>query len=239
MKTHVLQLAELEIEVVPKDIKNVHLGVYPPNGHVRISIPERMSAEAVHAFLATKLSWIRKEQRKFREQPRHSRPLLKDRESHWVWGERYLLQIIKRESPPMVELGPGWMKLFVRTGSDRETKEKALAMYYRDLVRSAVHELLPTWEKCLGVMVEKVFVRRMKTKWGSCNSERRTIRLNTELAKKPRRCLEYILVHEMIHIHEPSHNARFQALLDRHMPNWREIRDELNRQPLAHEEWKY
>ena len=232
-----LRLADIDLEVVQKDIKNVHLSVYPPNGHVRVSAPDHMSLDSLRAFLVTKLAWIREEQRKFQEQVRQEQPLLIDRESHWVWGDRCLLAVVERDEPPAVVLGHGALTLYVRPGSDIAKRDVVLSLWYRDLVREAATELVPRWERRLGVKVEKVFVQRMKTKWGSCNSTRRTIRLNTELAKKPRVCLEYILVHEMIHILEPTHSARFRDIMDQHVPMWREIRAELNRRPLAHEDW--
>lgn len=238
MATH-LQLGSIDIEVIQKDIKNVHLSVYPPDGHVRVSAPDHMSLDTLRAFLVTKLGWIRDEQRKFQEQERHEPPLYIDRESHYVWGDRYLLKVVERDASPLVQLEHGTLTLYVRPGSDLRKRNEVLSLWYRDLVREAATELLPTWEARLGVRIEKLFVRRMKTKWGSCNSERRTIRLNTELAKKPRACLEYILVHELVHIYEPTHNQRFRDLMDLHMATWRDIRDELNRRLLAHEEWSY
>ena len=156
-----------------------------------------------------------------------------------MWGDRYLLAIEDREAPPAVDLGHGTLTLYVRPGSDAAKRDEVLSLWYRDLVREAANELLPAWEARVGVSVEKLFIRRMKTKWGSCNPIRRTVRLNTELAKKPRACLEYILVHELVHIHEPTHNARFQELMDEHLPKWRDIRVELNRRPLSHEDWRY
>jgi predicted metal-dependent hydrolase len=198
-----------------------------------------MSLDTVRAFLITKLGWIRDERQKFQEQVRHEPPLYIDRESHYVWGDRYLLAIKERKAPPSVDLGHGALTLYVRPGSDAAKRDEVLSLWYRDLVREAANELLPVWAARVGVSVEKLFVRRMKTKWGSCNPTRRTVRLNTELAKKPRVCLEYILVHELVHIHEATHNARFQSLMDHHLPKWRDIRVELNRRPLAHEDWRY
>ena len=234
-----LRLADIDIEVIWKDIKNVHLSVYPPHGHVRVSAPRHMQLNTLRAFLVTKIAWIRDERRKFQETARHEQPLLIDRESHWVWGDRYLLEIEERDAAPKVELGHSKLTLRVRPGSDTDKRDEVLALWYRDLVREAARELLPQWEKRIGVSVEKLFVQRMKTKWGSCNPTRRTVRLNTELAKKPRECLEYILVHELVHIHEPTHNAAFQELMDHHLPKWRGVREALNRRPLAHEEWGY
>lgn len=234
-----LKLADIDLEVVQKDIKNVHLSVYPPNGRVRVAAPSRMSIDTLRAFLVTKLAWIREEQRKFQQQERHEPPMLIDRESHWVWGDRFLLAVVERDAPPEVDLGHRTLSLYVRPGSDIIKRDEVLALWYRDLVREAARELVPVWERRLGVQVEKVFVQRMKTRWGSCNPTRRTVRLNTELAKKPRECLEYILVHEMVHILEPTHSARFRELMDDHLPLWRQVRDELNRRPLAHEDWVY
>lgn len=231
------RLADIDVNVVRKNIKNVHLSVHPPKGHVRVSAPSQMPLDTLRAFLVTKLAWIREEQRKFQQQERHDPPLLIDRESHWVWGDRFLLAVVERDEPPEVDLGHSTLTLYVRHGSDTAKRDEVLSLWYRDLVREAASELLPHWERRLGVKVESVFVQRMKTKWGSCNPARRTIRLNTELAKKPRECLEYILVHEMAHIIEPTHSAEFRDLMDLHVPRWREIREELNRRPLAHEEW--
>ena len=234
-----IRLGDIDLDVVHKDIKNVHLSVYPPDGRVRVSAPTHMPLDTIRAFLITKLGWIRSERRKFRAQVRQEPPLLIDRESHYVWGERFLLEVDEQDAAPAVELGHGTLTLRVRSGSDTAKRDEVLALWYRDLVRAAAAELLPEWEARVGVSVARLFVQRMKTKWGSCNPTRRTVRLNTELAKKPRACLEYILVHEMVHMHEPTHNARFRDLMDLHLPNWRDIRDELNRRPLAHEDWRY
>lgn len=234
-----LRLSDIDVDVVRKDIKNVHLSVHPPDGRVRVSAPARMSLETLRAFLSAKLPWIRAEQRKFQAQERHEPPLYIDRESHYIWGERVLLRVVEHDATPSVDLSHLTLTLQVRPGSDRRKRDEILALWYRDQVREAVGELLPPWERRVGVQVEKFFVQRMKTKWGSCNPLRRTVRLNTELAKKPRACLEYILVHELVHIHEPTHNARFRELMDQHLPAWRDIRAELNRSPLAHEEWGY
>ena len=234
-----LRLADIDVDVVQKDIKNVHLTVLPPDGRVRVSAPTHMSLDTLRAFLSAKLPWIRAEQRKFQAQERHEPPLFIDRESHYIWGERVLLQVVEQDAPPSVDVSHRKLTLRVRPGSDRAKRDEVLSLWYRDQVRGAVGELLPIWERRVGVSVERSFVQRMKTKWGSCNPTRRTIRLNTELAKKPRACLEYILVHELVHIHEPTHSKRFRDLMDLHIPSWRDVRDELNRRPLAHEDWRY
>ena len=209
-----LRLADIDVEVVQKDIKNVHLSVYPPSGHVRVSAPSRMSLDTLRAFLVTKLAWIREEQRKFREQERLEPPLLIDRESHWVWGDRFLLAIVERDEPPTVDLNHRTLTLYTRPGHDIAKRDEVLALWYRDLVREAASEMVPVWERRLGVQVGKVFVQRMKTRWGSCNPTRRTIRLNTELAKKPRTCLEYILVHELVHAILAPYSQMADDMLD-------------------------
>ena len=234
-----IRLGEVEIEVLHKNIKNLHLSVLPPNGRVRVSAPRHMSLNTIRVFATSKIAWIKREQRKLRGQERETPREYLDRESHYVWGERFLLQVVERESSPRVELKHRRLILQVRPGSDEAKKREVLAKWYRDEVRRALPELTQKWEPRLGVQVARFFVQHMKTKWGGCTPATRTIRLNTELAKKPRECLEYILVHEMIHLIEPTHNDRFRRLMDSHMPTWRERREELNRAPLAHEGWDY
>ena len=162
-----------------------------------------------------------------------------DRESHYVWGRRYLLKVVEEDAAPSVQLKPSTLILRVRPGTDEEKRQEILDSWYREQIKEAAPALIPEWEAILGVRVERVFVQRMKTRWGSCNPRRRTIRLNTELAKKPRECLEYIVVHELAHLLERRHNDRFVALMDAKMPQWRQYRDMLNGLPLAHEEWGY
>lgn len=234
-----IQLGEVVLDVTHKDIKNVHLSVYPPDGTVRVSAPRHMSLDTIRVFVISKLGWIKREQRKLREQERETPREFLDRESHYVWGQRYLLEIVECAAGPRVQLKHRALVLQVRPGSDRPKKKEVLARWYRDQIRSALPELTARWEPRLGVEVERVYVQRMKTKWGGCTPATRTIRLNTELAKKPRECLEYILVHEMVHLVEPTHNEHFQQLMDSVMPMWRERRAELNRAPLAHEDWGY
>ncbi len=234
-----IRLGEVVLDVAHKDIKNLHLSVYPPDGRVRVSAPRHMSLDTIRVFVISKLGWIKQEQRKLREQERETPREYLDRESHYVWGERYLLEVVERPAAPRVELKHRALVLQVRPGSNAAKKKEVLARWYRDQIRAALPELTARWEPRLGVEVARFFVQHMKTKWGGCTPATRTIRLNTELAKKPRECLEYILVHEMVHLVEPTHNERFQRLMDSVMPMWRERREELNRAPLAHEEWGY
>jgi hypothetical protein len=233
-----LQAGEIRIEVVRKDIKNVHLSVHPPAGRVRISAPRHLSDDVLRAFAIGKLGWIRKQRAKIRDQSRETPRDYVDRETHYVWGERCLLRVVERAAPPTAEWCPGRLILSVRAGTGADRRAAIVDAWYRAELRAAVAPLAATWEPRLGVALKGLYVRRMCTRWGSCNPRARTIRLNTELAKKPRACLEYVLVHELVHLLEPSHNARFVALMDQHLPGWRERRALLNRLPLRHEEWE-
>ena len=234
-----LNLGEIPIEVLFKDIKNVHLSVYPPAGRVRISAPMRMSLDTVRVFAISKLDWIKQQQRKLREQERETPREYLNRESHYLWGKRYLLRVVEADQPPSLEIQHSRLLLRVPPETTEERKQDVVAHWYREQMRAAVPVLIARWTPVMGVAVEDFYVQKMKTKWGSCNPGARTIRLNTELAKKPRECLEYIVVHEMAHLLEPTHNARFIALMDGFMPNWRLRRDQLNRLPVRHEEWRY
>jgi predicted metal-dependent hydrolase len=225
------------LDVVRKDIKNVHLSVYPPTGRVRISAPERMDFDTIRLFAISKLGWIKQQQKRLREQERESRREYLDRESHYVWGRRYLLKVVEDNAAPSVQIQHSTLLLRVRPGADVETKAAVMAAWYRHLLRSAVPPLIEAWEARLNVTVNGFYVRQMRTKWGSCNPAARTLRLNTELAKKPRECLEYIVVHEMVHLLERRHDDRFEAYLDQSMPQWRQYRDMLNLGPLSHETW--
>jgi hypothetical protein len=234
-----IQLGNIVVDVVLKDIKNVHLSVYPPTGKVRISAPARMKVDTIRLFAISKLGWIKQQQQKLREQEREPPREFLGRESHYVWGKRYLLEVIEQEAAPAVELKHRTMLLRIRPGSGEERKQDILDEWYRDQVRIAGQPLIVKWEPLLGVRVSGFIVRKMKTKWGSCSPGFKTIRLNTELAKKPAECLEYILVHEMVHLLEPTHNRRFVALMDQFMPRWQLYRETLNRLPVRHEHWVY
>jgi hypothetical protein len=234
-----LELGDITVDVVLKDIKNIHLSVYPPNGRVRISAPLRMDMETLRVYAISRLDWIKKQQAKLREQERETPREYLDRESHYLWGKRYLLDIIEIDEPPSIELKHSHMLLSVRPGADEKKKQAVVDEWYRQQLKAAVSPVIARWEPIMGVKVERIYVRRMKTRWGSCNPVRHSIRFNTELAKKPPECLEYIVVHEMVHLLEPSHNARFVSLMDRFLPHWKQLRDELNRWPLSHETWVY
>jgi len=234
-----LDLGGISVDVVFKDIKNIHLSVYPPTGRVRISAPERMKLDAIRIFAISKLDWIKRQQIVIHRQERETPREYLDRESHYLWGKRYLLQILEVNAAPGVQLNPGKMLLRVCPRESEDTKQAIIAQFYREQIKAAVPGLISRWAPVMGVTVDRFYVQQMKTKWGSCNPRARTIRLNTELAKKPKECLEYIVVHEMAHLVEPTHNARFIALMDLLMPNFQLLRDQLNQLPVRHENWKY
>lgn len=234
-----LKLGGISVDVVFKDIKNVHLSVYPPTGRVRISAPSRMSLDTLRVFAISKLGWIKQQQKRLREQERETPREYLDRESHYVWGKRYLLKVVEADAAPVVELKHSKMILRVRPGTNHEKKQAVVEGWYRAQIKDAAPPLIAKWERLMEVRVSRVFVQHMKTKWGGCNPAARSIRLNTELARKPRECIEYIVVHEMVHLLEPTHNARFIALMDRFMPNWGLRRNQLNQLPVRHDEWTY
>lgn len=234
-----LKLGSIVADLVRKDIKNVHLSVYPPSGRVRISAPARMNVDTVRAFAVSKLGWIKAQQRQIIAQERETPREYLERESHYLWGKRYLLQIIERDGPPRIELRTRQLVLELRPGLTKDRREEVLDAWYRAQLREAAMPLIAKWEPRLGVRLNRLFIQRMKTKWGSCSRTARAIRLNTELAKKPRECLEYIVIHEMVHMLEPNHGKGFIERMERAMPLWRQYRRMLNQLPVRHEDWLY
>lgn len=234
-----LDLGGIPADVVRKHIKHVHLSVYPPTGRVRISAPQQMALDTIRVFAISKLPWIKGQQRKVQAQAREAPRDYIDRESHYLWGKRYLLTVVEQDAPPRIDRQHHRIVLSVRPGTPTERREELLDTWYREQVKTAVPPLLQKWEPLMNVKPSKVFVQRMKTQWGSCNPSSRALRLNTELAKKPPECLEYIVVHELAHLIEPSHNARFVALMHLFMPKWQHYREQLNHLPVRNEEWKY
>ena len=234
-----IELGDLRIEVIRKDIRNLHLSVLPPLGTVRIAAPRQVNLDTIRVFVISKLDWIRRQQRKMDAQEREAPREYLDRESHYVWGRRYLLKRIEENAAPSVELRHSRLVLQVRPGTDEARSREILEVWYREQIRVAVPSLIAKWEPVMGVKVGRVFVQRMKTRWGSCNPESQSIRLNTDLAKKPPECLEYIMVHEMAHLLEPTHNPRFRSLMNLFMPQSQHLKDELNRLPVRHENWDY
>ncbi len=237
---HSIEVRGVPVEIVRKDIKNLHLGVYPPKGRVRVAAPVRLNDEAVRLAVITRLSWIRRQQARFEQQDRQSEREMVRGESHYVQGRRYLLHLIENAGSSAVSLRNNrTLELRVRPGTSRRTRQAVLHRWYRQLLREQIPALIAKWEPVIGVKVREWGIKKMKTRWGTCNMSARRIWLNLELAKKPPSCLEYILVHEMVHLLERHHNERFRECMDRVMPQWRLYRAELNRTPLSHESWSY
>ena len=232
-----ITLGDIDIAVTRKAVKNVHLSVHPPLGHVTLVAPTATRLEVARAYAISKLGWIRDQQAKLLAQARETPRQFVERESHTLWGRRYLLSVAVKEAKPAVTRDHRRITLTVRPGSTLAKREEVMDEWHRALLHQAVPALIETWEAKLGVQVSGYFLQRMKTKWGGCNPRVGTIRLNTELVKKPRDLLEYVVVHEMLHLIEPTHSERFVALLALHYPTWREARVELNELPLAAETW--
>ncbi len=233
-----IRLGDIAIAVERKSVKHVHLSVHPPRGRVTLVAPNGTRLEVVRAYAATRLGWIRKQQAGLRGQARETRRQYVERESHYLWGRRYLLSVIHKDARPAVALGHRRITLAVRPNSTIASRERVMQEWHRSLLRDALPPLIARWEVKLDVKVDSYFLQRMKTKWGSCNPRNCTIRINTELVKKPKDLLEYIVVHEMLHLIEPSHSEYFTKLLTTHYPSWREARAELNELPVGAEAWK-
>ncbi|MDO9288110.1 MAG: SprT family zinc-dependent metalloprotease [Thermodesulfovibrionales bacterium] len=236
--TH-LRLGNITVDVLQKDIRNIHLSVYPPTGRVRISAPTRFDLDTIRVFAISKLSWIKKQQTKLRNQEREAPREFLNRESHYFKGKRYLLKIIENDAVPRVELKHSKIKLYVRPQTSKEKMKYILDEWYRSQLKASLPTLIEKWAKKMDVRVNEFGIKKMRTKWGTCNREAKRIWLNLELAKKPGECLEYIVVHEMVHLLERHHNDRFISLINEFMPKWRFYKGELNRRPLRHENWSY
>ena len=235
-----IEVRGIQVEIVRKDINNLHIGVYPPNGRVRAATPLHLDDEAVRLAIVSRLPWIQKQKKSFERQERQSAREMVTGESHYFRGRKYRLDVIETESRQEVRIvNNKKMQLKVRPGTDRDKKLAVLQKWYRQRLREIIPELQAKWEKELGVDVAETRIKIMKTQWGSCNIAARRIWLNLELAKKPVSCLEYILVHEMVHLFERHHTERFRELMNYYMPDWHLRRDELNKAPLSHEDWKY
>lgn len=234
-----IKLGEITVDVVRKDIKNIHLSVYPPTGRVRISAPSRIKLETIRVYAVSKLGWIKKQQEKLRSQERETPRDYITRESHYFMGKRYLLKITETDATQTVVLRHREIELVVKKGADLKQKQKLLEDWYRKRLRHSAGKYIAFWEKQMNLKVEEFGIKRMRTKWGSCNREAKRIWLNLELAKKPKECLEYIVVHEMVHVLERNHGTRFVTLMDQFLPQWRQFKDELNRLPVGHSNWRY
>lgn len=231
-------VGNLQVSVLKKAVKNLHLNVLPPHGKVRVSVPPSMDDDAIRVFIASKLPWINRQIEKFKSQPRESKREYMTGESHYFQGKRYLLHIVESEGRAKVEIrNKKYLDLHIRKDSSSAERERVLTEWYRKELKKQVPVLLEKWEKIMGVKANEWRVKYMKTKWGTCNSQAKRIWLNLELAKKPLRCLEYIIVHELAHLLERSHNERFVAYMDKFMPEWRVRKEELNKFILTYEEW--
>ena len=233
-----IQIGELSIQVTRKKIKNVHLSVHPPDGHVTLAAPSETRLEVARAYAISKLGWIREHQEKLKNQARETPRQFIERESHYLWGRRYLLTVVEQDTKPSIKLDHKRITLNVRPGSSVEKRADVIHEWHKSLLHKVVPGIIAVWETRLGIKVAGYFLQRMKTKWGSCNHQAGHIRLNTELVKKPKDLLEYVIVHEMLHLLEAIHSERFMTLLDEHYPTWREARAELNELPLAGETWR-
>lgn len=231
-KTETLQLGEISIAVTFKDVKNVHLSVHPPQGHVTLVAPTSTRLEVARAYAISQLAWIKQQQQQFNDQARESPRHFISRESHYVWGRRYLLAVVHSDDRPHINLDHKRITLHIPQETNVLKKAAIFHDWHKSLLHKAIPPLITKWEKKLGVKVSNYYLQCMKTKWGSCNIKARNIRLNTELVKKPKDLLEYVIVHEMTHLREANHSDRFTALLDQHYPTWREARAELNALPL-------
>ena len=230
--SHQLLIGSVPVEVTIKPIKNLHLSVVPPDGAVRISAPQGMSPDHVRAYAIGKLGWIRKQQARFSAQQRESPRLVIERESHALWGQRLLLHIEEVNAAPRIEVHPRHLILFLRPGSTLEKRQSILAAWYRNELRKEAAALIDHWQQRLGVQSNKLFIQAMSRRWGSCNPATKNIRLNTQLAQKPRTCLDYIVLHELSHLKVPTHGEEFVALLDSLQPDWQERRRLLNNLPI-------
>ncbi len=235
-----ITVSNFKIDVVRKDIKNIHLGVYPPAGRVRIAAPHKVNDDTIRLFIISKIGWIKRNRQKFERQERLPEREYLNRESHYFQGHRYLLNIIETDAQPKVIIkNKRHINLFIRPGASIAKRHEILTEWYRAELKKQVPLIIEKWEKRLDVKVNDWQVRHMKTRWGSCNIEKKRIWVNLELAKKPEKCLEYIIVHEMVHFMERHHNDRFLYFLDKYLPNWAQLKKELNKLPASHAEWKY
>lgn len=234
-----IKINDIEIEILKKDIKNVHLSVHPPGGRVRLAAPKHMNEEAIRLFAISKLSWIKKQREMFENQDRQSAREYLSGESHYFTGNRYMMNVIRTSGKQHVEIKNKYINIHIRGENSPKKSNRLLSSFYRNYLKSEIPKYIEKWERILDVKVLDWGVKLMKTKWGTCNIEAKRIWINLELAKKPPRCLEYIIVHEMMHFVERHHNDRFKKYLDDHLPNWRNAKDELNETVYESSNWEY
>lgn len=234
-----IELGNIVVDVEHKDIKNIHLSVYPPSGKVHISAPNKMDIDTIRVFVISKLQWIKKQQEAFKQQERETPREYLTRESHYFLGKRFLLKVIYHDASPKVIRKHKEIEFYVRPDTTVEKRKEILDEWYRQELKNLLSRIIPRWEETIGVQIDEFGIKRMKTKWGTCNADAKRIWLNLELAKKPVECIEYIVVHELIHLIERKHNARFISLMNYFMPKWEFYREELNRLPFSHADWRY
>jgi hypothetical protein len=235
-----LQLGSVEALVVRKPIKNLHLSVLPPNGWVRVAAPENMKDDAIRTLLALRLPWIKRKQAKFANQERQTKRDYSSGESHYFFGKRYRLEVVYKDKAPVVILkGKNKIILQVRPKSPAIKRREVMMDWYRKELHTVVDELITKWQKKIGVEVKFWSIKQMKTRWGTCNHKRARILINLELAKKPIACVDYVVVHELLHLIEKKHSNKFVAMMAKYIPKWKGIKEELNSFILSHEEWKY
>ena len=236
---HQLKLGNIDIEVEQKDIKNIHLSVYPPKGRVRIAAPSKMDMDSIRVFAISKLQWIKDQKETLLNQDREPKREFLTNESHYFLGKRFLLKIHELNSAPKVEIDHKYIHLYIRPNTSMDKKQVIIDEWYREELKKLTPKLIQKWEKKIGVKSNDFGIKKMRTKWGTCNTEAKRIWLNLELGKKPKGCIEFIVVHELVHLLERSHNQRFVKFMDEFMPKWRFHRDELNRLPYSHVDWDY
>jgi len=234
-----MKLGDIKIELIQKNIKNMHLSVLPPHGEVRIAAPLYLSEQTIRLYAISKLPWIKAQQKKIRGQERESKREFINNETHYFQGRKYLLRIFIVDQPAKVVLNNKYLDLYLRPGTNTSQRQRILNQWYRHQMKALLPIYIKKWEKIIPVKVSEFGIKLMKTKWGTCNIEEKRIWLNLELAKKPLQCLEYIVVHEMVHLLERRHNDRFMSYLNKFMPQWRSHKEELNRLPISHLDWGY
>lgn len=234
-----IKLGDIVVDVELKDIKNVHLSVYPPKGRVRIAAPKRMNLDTIRIYAISKLSWIKKQQQKFQAQVREAPREFLTKEGHYYLGSRFLLKVMEHDAPPEIIVKHKTIEMRVRPNTDLQKRQALMDEWYRTQLKQLVPQIIVKYEHVMGVSVSEFAIKKMKTKWGTCNREARRIWLNLELAKKPFQCIEYIVVHEMVHLLERNHNDKFIAYMNSFLPEWKELKNELNKLPVSHREWDY
>lgn len=217
----------LEIAIERKDIKNLHIGVYPPNGKIRVATPLKLNDEAVRLAVISRLSWIKKQQQSFLNQPRQTKREMVSGESHYLFGKRYLLDVKYENTKHLIIKKHSKLLISVKENTTRENRLKVLEKYYREHLNIELEKFIEKWKNIIGVNIDSWKIQKMKTKWGSCNIEDKRLLFNLELAKVPVECIEYIVVHEMIHLQERHHNDNFKALMDKYISDWQSRKEEL------------